>query len=264
MARIALGIEYDGSAFCGWQTQPHGCGVQDAVERALRTIAGHPVSTICAGRTDAGVHAVAQVVHFDSDAVRPASAWVRGVNALLQDAAGVVWATVVADEFHARYGAQERHYRYLLADQAVRPVLNRHHVGWTHHSLSIEAMRAAASHLVGQHDFSAFRSSECQARSPVRDLRRIEIERSDEFVTFDLSANAFLHHMVRNIVGSLAHVGAGRESPHWLKDVLNSRDRARAAPTISPCGLYLADVRYDAKFALPQARRAIWFQRPGT
>jgi tRNA pseudouridine38-40 synthase len=259
MARIALGIEYDGSAFCGWQTQADGRAVQDAVERALTEIAGHAVATICAGRTDAGVHALAQVVHFDSEAVRPQSAWLRGVNGLLPDAVAVLWAQPVADEFHARYRAVERRYRYLIMDQPVRPALNRRHVGWIHQSLDIESMRAAALHLLGEHDFSAFRSSECQAKSPVRELRRLDIARRGDYVVFDLAANAFLHHMVRNIVGSLAYVGAGRRPPQWLGDLLTGRDRAKAAPTISAAGLYLAGVSYDEKFELPQAPRSVWF-----
>lgn len=263
MARIALGIEYDGSAFCGWQTQLDRCAVQDAVERALAQVAGHRVATICAGRTDAGVHALAQVVHFDSDAVRPQSAWIRGVNALLPDAVAVTWMQPVAADFHARFGALERRYRYLMLDQPVRPALNRNHVGWIHQALDIGRMREAAAHLVGEHDFSAFRSAECQAASPVRDLRRIQVERCGDYVVFDLAANAFLHHMVRNIVGSLAYVGAGRQPPQWVCDVLRGRDRAKAAPTIAAAGLYLADVSYDAKFNLPQARRCVWFNGPG-
>jgi tRNA pseudouridine38-40 synthase len=259
MARIALGIEYDGSAFCGWQTQPDRCAVQDALERALTEIAGHPVATICAGRTDAGVHAVAQVVHFDSDAQRPQSAWLRGVNALLPDAVAVVWVQPVADTFHARYGASERRYRYLLLDQPVRPALNRHHVGWIHQALELEPMRAAAIHLIGEHDFSAFRSSECQAKSPVRELRRLDINRRGDFVVFDLAGNAFLHHMVRNIVGSLVYVGAGRRPPEWVGELLATRDRSKGAPTMAASGLYLAGVDYAAAFGLPQAPRCLWF-----
>lgn len=263
MARIALGIEYDGSGFCGWQTQPSGCAVQDVIEQALAGIAGHAVATICAGRTDSGVHAMAQVVHFDSEALRPESAWTRGVNALLPDSVAVLWMQPVADDFHARYGALERRYRYLLLDQAVRPALNRNHVGWIHQRLEIEPMRAAAVALLGQHDFSAFRSAECQANSPLRELRELNIERRGEYVVFELVANAFLHHMVRNIVGSLVYIGAGRQPPQWLRGVLDGRDRARAAPTISAAGLYLSGVNYDKKFALPQSRRSVWFNVPG-
>ncbi len=259
MMRIALGIEYDGSGFCGWQTQPSGRTVQDAVEHALSEIAGHPVATVCAGRTDAGVHALAQVVHFDTTALRPDSAWVRGVNALLPDTVAVTWMRVVDDRFHARYTAVERRYRYLLLDQPVRPAVNSRHVGWIHQRLELSPMHEGAAHLLGEHDFSAFRSSECQARTPVREVRRVAVERRGDMVVFELAANAFLHHMVRNIVGSLAYVGAGRRTPQWIGELLAGRDRSRAAPTIDAGGLYLAAVHYDARYELPAATRSIWF-----
>jgi tRNA pseudouridine38-40 synthase len=262
MVRIALGIEYDGSGFCGWQTQPSGCAVQDVVERALGEIAGHRVATVCAGRTDAGVHALAQVVHFDTGVARPDSAWTRGVNALLPDSVAVAWMRPVDADFHARYAAVERRYRYLLLDQPVRPAINRSHVGWIHHRLDIPDMRTAAASLLGEHDFSAFRSSECQAKSPVREVRRITIERCGDMVAFDLVANAFLHHMVRNIVGSLVYVGAGRRPPQWIAELLAGRDRSRAAPTIEAGGLYLAQVRYAAGHDLPTAARRVWFNLP--
>ena len=257
--RIALGIEYDGSAFCGWQTQPSGCAVQDALERALAEIAGEPVATICAGRTDAGVHALAQVVHFDARAERPESAWVRGVNALLPEGVAVLWAQPVGAEFHARYAARERCYRYVLLNHPVRPALNRARVGWFHLPLNVGRMRAAAQHLLGEHDFSAFRSAECQARSPVRELRRLDIRSSGDYAVFDLAANAFLHHMVRNIVGCLVYVGKGKHPPEWLGEVLARRNRAVAAPTIEAAGLYLADVIYDAAWQLPVRARKEWF-----
>lgn len=262
MARIALGIEYDGSGFCGWQTQPSRCAVQDVLETALTEIAGHRVATVCAGRTDAGVHARAQVVHFDSDAERPPTAWVRGVNTLLPDAIAVTWMRAVPSEFHARYCATERRYRYVMCNDSVRPALNRQHAGWVHQPLNVQPMREAASMLIGEHDFSAFRSSECQANSPVRELRRIEITRAGDMVLFDFAANAFLHHMVRNLVGSLVFVGMGRQPPSWLGEVLAARDRTRAAPTIAASGLYLAAVQYDPKFGLPQACRTVWFNQP--
>lgn len=258
MARIALGIEYDGSGFCGWQTQPAGCAVQDALEHALAEVAGHPVATICAGRTDAGVHATGQVVHFDSEVSRPESAWVRGVNAHLPDAVAVQWMRPVDADFHARFGAQERRYRYVLLDQPVRPALNRNHVGWIHQALEIESMRQAAAELLGEHDFSAFRASECQAATPVRNLQKLEIGRRGNHVVFDFIANAFLHHMIRNIVGSLVYVGAGRQPPQWLRELLAGRDRTRAAPTFAAAGLYLTGVRYDAKYALPETNRSLW------
>jgi tRNA pseudouridine38-40 synthase len=256
--RIALGLEYHGGAFCGWQTQPSGCAVQDALERALTEIAGEKISTICAGRTDAGVHALAQVVHFDTGAERPESAWVRGVNTLLPAGAAVMWARPAA-EFHARYSALERCYRYVLLNHPLRPALNHGRVGWFHLPLDIDGMQEAARHLLGAYDFSAFRSAECQANSPVRELRRLEIRKSGDFIVFELAANAFLHHMARNIVGSLIYVGKGTHDPAWLAMVLASRDRKLAAPTLDAAGLYLAHVSYDAKWGLPQTARSAWF-----
>jgi tRNA pseudouridine38-40 synthase len=249
--RIALGIEYDGSAFCGWQTQPAGCAVQDRLESALSQIAGGRIATACAGRTDAGVHALAQVVHFDTVAERPLNAWVRGTNALLPPALAVTWARRVGEGFHARYSARERRYRYVLLNRSVRPAADRGRVGWFHAPLSLQDMREAAALLVGEHDFSAFRSSECQANTPVRHLRRLEVGRRGDYVIFEFAANAFLHHMVRNIVGCLVYVGKGRHPPGWIAEVLAGRSRARAAPTFDASGLYLAGVSYDASWALP-------------
>ena len=203
MPRIALGLEYDGTPFCGWQTQPGACGVQDALERALATIAEHPVETICAGRTDAGVHALGQVVHFDSSALRPATAWVRGVNNALPPSARVLWMREVNEDFHARYSATSRSYLYFLLNRAQEPALLASRVGWFHRPLDVEPMREAARHLIGEHDFSAFRSSECQAKNPVRLLSRLDIEQRGQLLRFELRANAFLHHMVRNIIGAL-------------------------------------------------------------
>ena len=257
--RIALGIEYNGGEFCGWQTQSSGCGVQDALERALSEIAGEKIATICAGRTDAGVHALAQVVHFDSAAARPDSAWVRGTNTWLPASAAVTWMRPVATDFNARFAAQERCYRYVLLNHPVRPSLNQGRVGWFHAPLDIARMQAAADCLLGTHDFSAFRSSECQANSPVRDLRRLDVRRSGDYVVFELTANAFLHHMVRNLVGCLVYIGKGRHEPAWLGGVLASRDRAVAAPTFDAAGFYLAHVGYDAKWGLPALARRAWF-----
>lgn len=257
--RIALGLEYDGSSFCGWQTQPSGCAVQDHLEAALAHIAGERIATTCAGRTDAGVHALGQVVHFDTAAQRPASAWVRGVNASLPAGVAVLWAHEVDDEFHARYTALERCYRYVLLNRAVRPAAANARVGWFHLPLEEGPMRRAAEYICGEHDFSAFRASECQARSPVRKLRRVSIERDGEYVIFEFRANAFLHHMIRNIVGALVYVGKGKHEPEWLAQVLESRDRAQAAPTFEAAGLYLASVTYDSRWGLPasQARYSV-------
>lgn len=249
--RIALALEYDGSHFLGWQTQPGGGTAQDALQAALAGIAGEAVQVTCAGRTDRGVHARAQVVHFDTAAARPDSAWVRGVNALLPDSMAVLWATRVAEDFHARYAALARTYRYVLLNRPVRPALAARHAGWYHAPLDVAAMHAAAQQLVGEHDFSAFRSAECQAKSPVRTLHALEVRAEGERIDFVLRANAYLHHMVRNIVGTLIYVGNGRHAPHWAAEVLASRDRARAAPTFAAEGLYLERVEYAARWNLP-------------
>jgi len=251
--RIALGIEYDGSRFLGWQTQPEGGTVQDALQAALSGIADESVRVICAGRTDRGVHARAQVIHFDTGAERPDSAWVRGANAMLPEAAAILWARRVTPEFHARYSALSRTYRYLLVNRPVRPALAARHAGWHHAPLSLEAMRDAAALLLGEHDFSAFRAAECQAKNPVRTLYTIDILRRGECVEFTLRANAWLQHMVRNIVGLLVYVGKGKHPPQWAGEVLASRDRARAAPTFAAEGLYLDAVEYAPRWNLPAA-----------
>lgn len=252
--RFALGLEYDGSRFLGWQTQPGGGTVQDSLEEAVSAIAGQTIRVVAAGRTDRGVHAREQVVHFDATASRPTSAWVRGVNALLPSSVAVLWATPVDGAFHARYSASARTYRYVLLNRAVRPALAAGRVGWLHAPLDLDAMESAAQHLLGEHDFSAFRSAECQARTPVRTISELRIERRGERIDFVVRANAFLHHMVRNLVGALVAVGRGRVPPSWVKDVLAARDRARAAPTFGAEGLYLENVEYDARWGLPQAR----------
>jgi tRNA pseudouridine38-40 synthase len=249
--RIALGIEYDGSRFLGWQTQPGGGTVQDALETALSGIADAPVGVTCAGRTDRGVHACAQVVHFDTDAERPDSAWVRGVNAMLPEAMAVLWSQRVSPDFHARYSARSRTYRYVLLNRPVRPALAARYAGWHHAPLEIGAMRAAAAQLLGERDFSAFRAAECQAKSPVRTLHAIGIERDGERIEFRLRANAWLQHMVRNIVGTLVYIGKGKHPPQWAKKILDSRDRALAAPTFGPEGLYLDAVEYEPRWNIP-------------
>jgi tRNA pseudouridine38-40 synthase len=242
--RLALTIAYEGGAFHGWQTQPDGRGIQDVLEAALAQVAGHPVATICAGRTDAGVHAVAQVVHFDSMAARPLTAWLRGTNAHLPAGVAVQRAIQVDDGFHARYGALRRHYRYLILRGSVRHPLWHHRAAWVHQPLDLAAMHEAGALLLGEHDFSAFRSSQCQARSPVRRLERLAIGERDGLLMIDVCANAFLHHMVRNLVGALVWVGMGRRPVGWLGEVLASRDRRLAAPTMAAQGLYLSGVEY--------------------
>ncbi|HXZ47424.1 MAG TPA: tRNA pseudouridine(38-40) synthase TruA [Usitatibacter sp.] len=250
--RIALGLEYDGAAFCGWQTQPAGCGVQDHLQAALaRFTGGAALEVTAAGRTDAGVHAAAQVVHFDSPVHREPFSWVRGTNASLDEHARVLWSAEVPDAFHARYSALSRTSRYLLVDAPVAPAILRGRVGWFHHALDAGAMREALHALLGPHDFSAFRDAQCQAKSPVRELLEARVERSGGLLAFTFRANAFLHHMVRNIVGSLVYVGSGRQPPEWIAEVLDSHDRRLAAPTFAPDGLYLAAVEYDPSFGLP-------------
>ena len=249
--RIALVLEYDGSGFCGWQSQPSGRSVQDALEGALSKIAGSDIRVITAGRTDTGVHALYQVVHFDSPVDRPKNAWVRGVNALLPDSISVLSASEVPDEFHARYSASERCYLYLLMNHPVRPGLHHGKVGWFHQPLDLERMQSAAQMLLGEHDFSAFRASECQAKSPVRNLVKLEITRQSDMIAFELRANGFLHHMVRNIVGCLVYVGKGKYPPEWMHEILEGRDRTHAAPTFPATGLYLAGVTYDSRWSMP-------------
>jgi tRNA pseudouridine38-40 synthase len=248
--RIALGLEYDGTDFCGWQSQAGGGAVQDALEAALSAIADAPTRVTCAGRTDAGVHALAQVVHFDTDAIRPDTAWVRGVNAHLPASVAVRWAQPVAGDFHARFSARGRRYRYLLLNRGERPGLMARRVGWFHRPLDADAMAAAARLVLGEHDFSAFRAVECQAKSPVKTLRRADVARHGDLLVFDFEASAFLHHMVRNLVGALVYVGKGAHPPAWLDELLAGRDRARAAPTFEACGLYFAGVDYDPVWQL--------------
>ena len=226
--------------------------MQDTLEPALTQIAAAPVATTCAGRTDRGVHARGQVVHFDTEAGRPESAWVRGVNANLPDSVAVLWAHEVGGEFHARYSARSRTYVYRLLNRAVRPALDAPYIGWFHLPLDVAAMRAAAALFVGEHDFSAFRSSECQAKTPVRTIHSLTVEKHADRIDFVIRANAFLHHMVRNLVGTLVYVGKGKHPPSWVTELLASRERSKAAPTFGPEGLYLDQVEYEAKWGLPQ------------
>lgn len=250
--RIALGVEYDGSGYNGWQSQPDVPNVQDALQLALSGIAGEGVDVLAAGRTDTGVHALEQVVHFDTGVDRPLSAWVRGTNALLPKDVAVLWALPVADEFHARFSAQARSYQYVLVNRPSRVGVHHGKVGWFHAPLDVGSMREAAGHLLGRHDFSSFRSAECQAKTPVKHLQRLDIRRQGDTIIFDLTADAFLHHMVRNILGCLVYVGKGKHPPQWTKEVLEHRNRTHAAPTFAPDGLYLKRIHYDPKWNLPQ------------
>lgn len=250
--RIALGIEYDGRAFYGWQVQRQTPTVQDTLEQALSRVADHPVSVICAGRTDTGVHGRGQVVHFDTDAERDPRSWILGANANLPETVCVLWAQPVDDTFHARFSALGRRYRYLLLNRWVRPAVDVGRVSWERRPLDAGAMHEAAQALVGEHDFSAFRSSGCRANHPVRDIREIRVSRNGEQVAIEVAANAFLYHMVRNIAGTLLPVGRGERPVGWVAEVLASRDRNAAGVTAPPDGLYFMGVRYPAEYDLPE------------
>jgi tRNA pseudouridine38-40 synthase len=250
--RVALGVAYRGTAYQGWQSQPGGLTIQDRLDAALSALADQPLRSICAGRTDAGVHALNQVVHFDTAISRRADAWVRGTNRHLPGDVAVQWCRFVPDSFHSRASALGRRYAYVLLESPVRPAVESGQCGWTFRRLDGVAMEAASAALVGMHDFSAFRSSECQALSPVKTLRSLRIERRGAYWRFDFDADAFLHHMIRNLMGSLIAVGSGAREPEWLAGVLGSRDRARAAATFSPDGLYFLGPYYDSVHAIPE------------
>ena len=249
--RLALGVAYDGRRFHGWQSQPDGQTVQDHLESALAQFADRPVATVCAGRTDTGVHALQQVVHLDPPVQRDLFSWVRGTNRFLPPDIAVQWCCEVSAEFHARNSARGRRYRYLLLESAVRPALEAGRCGWVFRPLDGQAMQRAAAHLLGEHDFSAFRAAACQALSPVKTLRQLDISRHGAYWRFDFEASAFLHHMVRNIMGCLVAVGTGSHAPEWMAEVLASRSRQAAAPTFAPDGLYFVGPRYDVSHGLP-------------
>jgi tRNA pseudouridine38-40 synthase len=254
--RLALGISYHGQAYEGWQSQPSRRTVQDRLEEALGRFATQPISTLCAGRTDAGVHALMQVVHFDTPLHREEFSWVRGTNRFLPSDIAVQWARPVPDEFHSRASAIARRYAYVVLESPVRPSVDAGRVGWVFRPLDETAMRQAAAHLVGQHDFSSFRASACQARSPVKTMTRVDIARRGAYWRFDFEANAFLHHMIRNIMGCLLVVGQGQQRPDWIRDVLAAKSRDAAAPTFAPDGLYFLGPVYDPKWQLPSRTAA--------
>src|SRR4051812_28424199 len=256
MTRFAAGIEYDGRAYSGWQYQTGLNTVQDTLQRAFSRVADAPIECVCAGRTDAGVHALAQVVHFDSDAARSERNWRLGANTYLPNDVSVAWLREAPAHFHARYAALARSYRYVILNRDSRHALGHGRATWERRPLDADRMHAAAQALVGEHDFSAFRAIECQAKSPVRNLESVRVERQGEWVTLDVTANAFLHHMVRNIAGLLLSVGMGESAPDRVAAVLAGRDRKANAATAPPEGLYLAAVRYPAEFGLPRVGQA--------
>ncbi len=249
--RIALAIEYDGTDFFGWQRLSHGPSVQGAVESALSFVAAHAVDVTCAGRTDAGVHARRQIVHFDSEAERSERAWALGTNSQLPPTVAVLWALGVSEDFHARYSARARRYRYTILNRPIRPALDARRVAWERVPLDIAAMQTASRALIGEHDFSAFRTIACQARSTMRNVHEISIARSGDEIAIEIQANAFLHHMVRNIVCSLLPIGRGVQREAWLSELLAGRDRAKAGPTAPAAGLTFIGPRYPAQWNLP-------------
>ena len=251
--RWAVGLEYDGSSYAGWQTQESAPSIQAVVERALSTVADHPVTLTGAGRTDAGVHALQQVAHFDASAVRSARSWVYGANTQLPPDVAALWAVQVPETFHARYSASSRTYRYVILNRGTRPALGRNRVCWVHAPLDQDRMVQAASTLVGEHDYSAFRSSECQSRTPIRRVEAIDVRREGRYVIIEAHANAFLHHMVRNIAGVLIRIGLGEAEVGWAREVLEGRDRRLGGVTAPAGGLYLVAVSYPGEFGLPAA-----------
>lgn len=255
--RVVLGVSYRGQAYRGWQSQPGGNTVQDRLESALARFADRPLRTVCAGRTDAGVHALNQVVHLDTAITRAEMSWVRGTNRFLPADIAVQWCRLTDESFHARFAALGRRYVYVLLESPVRPAVEAGSVGWSFRALDAAAMRSAAAQLLGEHDFSAFRSSECQAPSPVKTIRSIAISRRGAYWRFEFDANAFLHHMVRNLMGALIAVGAGVRDEAWLAGVLAGRDRSRAAPTFPADGLYFAGPYYDPVHAIPHRTAAL-------
>ncbi len=255
--RIALGIEYDGSPYHGWQAQAGTHRklptVQGCLQTALSRIADHPVELFCAGRTDAGVHATGQVVHFDTEAQRHPDAWVWGTNSYLPPEIAVRWAKSVDYGFHARFSAKARRYRYLIYNHPIRPAILAGRVTWHYYALNLEAMQAAAPFFLGEQDFSSFRSSDCSSKTAMRNVTFLEVTRDKDFVMIEVEANAFLHHMVRNIAGVLMRIGAGWEQPDWALKVLQARDRRMAAETAPPQGLYLVQVKYPDVYTFPSS-----------
>lgn len=250
--RIALGVSYNGQAYQGWQSQTSGQTIQDHLERALGKLAAERVSTVCAGRTDAGVHGLMQVVHFDTGLQRDTNSWVRGTNAYLPKDIAVQWAVSTSDAFHCRACATSRRYAYVLLESPVRPSVDAGRVGWAFRPMALEAMQVAASYLLGEHDFTSFRASQCQALSPVKTMLSINISKRGAYWRIEFEANAFLHHMIRNVMGCLVEIGQGKKPPEWILDVLAARDRRAAAPTFSPDGLYFLGPRYAPEWNMPE------------
>jgi len=257
--RYAAAIEYSGTNYSGWQIQPHAASVQAGVEEALTHVANHKVEVVCAGRTDSGVHATCQIIHFDSNAERSVYNWVRGANSNMPDDVVCRWVVNIADDFHARFSAQQRSYRYIIFNQPQRSAILERKVTWERRSLDLSLIQDAASSLIGEHDFTSFRTVHCQAKSPVRTIHTLEVTQSAAFVYLDIVANAFLHHMVRNIAGVLLEVGCKAQAVGWVQEVLDARDRSKGGVTAPPHGLYLSSVTYPPEYELPAAPTLINF-----
>jgi len=253
--RIVCGVEYNGAGFFGWQRQNHARSVQADIEAALSRVANHPLKVVCAGRTDSGVHATWQIIHFDSEAERSERSWVLGANANLPADARLLWARAVDDDFHARFSAQARSYRYVILNREIRSALLHHQVTWHYRPLEVSRMQEGARHLLGEHDFSSFRALACQAHSPVRTIHRLDVTRRGEYLYLDVVANAFLHHMVRCIAGVLIKTGCGEQPPGWVREVLQAKDRRVSGVNAPPAGLYLVEVRYPVHFQVPSNSR---------
>jgi tRNA pseudouridine38-40 synthase len=249
--KIAASVSYDGALYCGWQRQSHSPSVQQCVEEALSHIANHPISILCAGRTDTGVHATNQIIHFETESERPDRAWIFGTNTKLPDSIVINWITKVSDDFHARFSATARRYRYIIYNGKVPTAILPQGVTWERYPLDVEKMQDAAKHFLGEQDFSSVRAASCQSRTAHRFIHHLTVERKGQFLIIDIQANAFLHHMVRNITGLLIEVGRLRQEPCWVKAVLEAKDRTQAANTAAPNGLYLVDVDYPEHYSLP-------------
>ncbi len=250
--RIAMAVEYDGHEYSGWQMQKHTINtVQQVLEKALSQVANEPIRVICAGRTDSGVHGAEQIVHFDTRAIRSERSWVYGANTNLPESVCTLWAKPVSDEFHARFSARRRRYLYVILNRKIRPTYLVHRTTWEYRPLDVDLMQAAANDLIGEYDFNAYRALRCQAKSPVRTVHHLKVYRQGAYVYIDIEANAFLHHMVRNIAGVLMDIGAGKEPVSWAKQILETRDRTKGGMTAAPSGLYLTNVHYEKQFDLP-------------
>jgi tRNA pseudouridine38-40 synthase len=257
--RIVLGIEYDGSTFHGWQSQSHASSVQQSLETALSEVANHPVRVFCAGRTDTGVHATYQVIHFDSFTQRPEKAWLKGANSLLPDQISIRFVVKVDNDFHARFSALERSYLYVIDNNRVKPAILNNGLTWYRNNLDISKMNDAANYFIGEHDFSSFRSSQCQSKTAVRNIQLLSCSRNNDYVFIKVTANAFLHHMVRNIAGVLLEIGSGKKLSSWAKSVIDAKDRTVGGVTARPNGLYLVDVKYPSNYIIPQAsKKLLW------